>query len=289
MHQPDGPEREEKYPSVSYEKEKSLYLVGVWTTHLKNISRIGNLPQIGMKIKNVWNHHLVLLLPLRLPGDTHRWLQYSLENKHLLNLKMGGFVSMFLLLPKGSMFSFQPFVLQRCFHPSHTQHSHLVDRFLMEASSNPWFMWKSATTRLDSDLFRIPVEIWIYVFTHVKCKNIIYISTRIKLTIQKYLASITAVYPCQTMTPWKVQVFFSGTTKEKLKNLPSLKLTVRTCFSGRRLLDSCEWDWNPTHYPQHVSNKALMIQFSNDYPNARMPQKNTGLIFCSIWWLWLVS
>ena len=29
MHQPDGPEREEKYPSVSYEKEKSLYLVGV--------------------------------------------------------------------------------------------------------------------------------------------------------------------------------------------------------------------------------------------------------------------
>ena len=29
-------------------------------THLKNISQIGNLPQIGVKIKNIWNHHLVL-------------------------------------------------------------------------------------------------------------------------------------------------------------------------------------------------------------------------------------
>ena len=29
------------------------------STHLKNISQIGNLPQIGMKIKHVWNHHLV--------------------------------------------------------------------------------------------------------------------------------------------------------------------------------------------------------------------------------------
>ena len=30
----------------------------VVSTHLKNISQNGNLPQIGMKIKNVWNHHL---------------------------------------------------------------------------------------------------------------------------------------------------------------------------------------------------------------------------------------
>ena len=27
-------------------------------THLKNISQIGNLPQIGVKIKNIGNHHL---------------------------------------------------------------------------------------------------------------------------------------------------------------------------------------------------------------------------------------
>ena len=30
----------------------------VVSTHLKNISQNGNLPQIGMKIKNIWNHHL---------------------------------------------------------------------------------------------------------------------------------------------------------------------------------------------------------------------------------------
>ena len=30
----------------------------VVSTHLKNISQIGNLPQIGVKIKNIWNHHL---------------------------------------------------------------------------------------------------------------------------------------------------------------------------------------------------------------------------------------
>ena len=29
-------------------------------THLKNINQIGNLPQIGVKIKNIWKHHLVL-------------------------------------------------------------------------------------------------------------------------------------------------------------------------------------------------------------------------------------
>ena len=27
------------------------------STHLKNISQNGNLPQVGIKIKNVWNHH----------------------------------------------------------------------------------------------------------------------------------------------------------------------------------------------------------------------------------------
>ena len=31
----------------------------VVSTHLKNISQNGNLPQIGVKIKNIWNHHLV--------------------------------------------------------------------------------------------------------------------------------------------------------------------------------------------------------------------------------------
>ena len=36
------------------------------STHLKNISQIGSSPQAGVKIKNIWNHHLVtcfLLFP----------------------------------------------------------------------------------------------------------------------------------------------------------------------------------------------------------------------------------
>ena len=30
----------------------------VVSTHLKNISQIGSFPQVGVKIKNIWNHHL---------------------------------------------------------------------------------------------------------------------------------------------------------------------------------------------------------------------------------------
>ena len=29
------------------------------STHLKNISQIGSFPQVGMKIRNIWNHHLL--------------------------------------------------------------------------------------------------------------------------------------------------------------------------------------------------------------------------------------
>ena len=37
---------------------KDYYWLVVQPTHLKNISQNGNLPQIGVKIKNIWNHHL---------------------------------------------------------------------------------------------------------------------------------------------------------------------------------------------------------------------------------------
>ena len=40
----------------------------VVSTPLKNIRQIGNLPQIGMEIKNVWNHHLVILLMVQKSG-----------------------------------------------------------------------------------------------------------------------------------------------------------------------------------------------------------------------------
>ena len=39
-----------------FHKEKHVWLVV--STHLKNISQNGNLPQIGVKIKNIWNQHL---------------------------------------------------------------------------------------------------------------------------------------------------------------------------------------------------------------------------------------
>ena len=41
--------------------QQIVYSIGylVVSTHLKNISQYGNLPQIGVKIKNIWNHHPV--------------------------------------------------------------------------------------------------------------------------------------------------------------------------------------------------------------------------------------
>ena len=43
-------------------------------THLKNMSQIGNLPQIGVKIKNIGNHHVVLYVFLIYSsyGMTHK-------------------------------------------------------------------------------------------------------------------------------------------------------------------------------------------------------------------------
>ena len=41
----------------------------VVSTPLKNISQNGNLPQVGVKIKNVWNHHLVNVGKYTIPMD----------------------------------------------------------------------------------------------------------------------------------------------------------------------------------------------------------------------------
>ena len=39
-----------------------IYIIWlVVSTPLKNISQNGNLPQIGVKIKNIWNHQLVMI------------------------------------------------------------------------------------------------------------------------------------------------------------------------------------------------------------------------------------
>ena len=42
-------------PTTYLLKENNWLVV---STHLKNIGPNGNLPQIGVKIKNIWNHHL---------------------------------------------------------------------------------------------------------------------------------------------------------------------------------------------------------------------------------------
>ena len=47
------------HPEIQTEKLRPLDYHGlVVSTHLKNISQNGNLPQIGVKIENTWNHHL---------------------------------------------------------------------------------------------------------------------------------------------------------------------------------------------------------------------------------------
>ena len=48
------------YNCIPVRKQNRIWLVV--STHLKNISQNGNLPQIGVTIKNVWNHHLGIYL-----------------------------------------------------------------------------------------------------------------------------------------------------------------------------------------------------------------------------------
>ena len=53
------------HPLEILHHQKKVYILFwlVVSTHLKNISQNGNLPQIGVKIKNIWNHHLVFHYP----------------------------------------------------------------------------------------------------------------------------------------------------------------------------------------------------------------------------------
>ena len=46
-------------PPVIQQQLDVFYLVV--STHLKNISQHGNLPQVGVKIENIWNHHPVFV------------------------------------------------------------------------------------------------------------------------------------------------------------------------------------------------------------------------------------
>ena len=48
-----------QFAKANTSKKYSILFWLVVSTHLKNISQNGNLPQIGVKINNFWNHHLV--------------------------------------------------------------------------------------------------------------------------------------------------------------------------------------------------------------------------------------
>ncbi len=70
------PERSQQPTTCWNSNGNQPQLVGGWTTHLKNISQIGNLPQVGVKIKNVWNHHLDNLISLRFLWQLFSWFLY---------------------------------------------------------------------------------------------------------------------------------------------------------------------------------------------------------------------
>ena len=54
---------------------RSIRLVWlVVSTHLKNISQIGNLPQIEVNMKIIWNHHLVVYLSINIYGGCQKFL-----------------------------------------------------------------------------------------------------------------------------------------------------------------------------------------------------------------------
>ena len=68
-------------PDQNKKPKKNTQLVV--STHLKNISQIGSFPQVGMKIKNVWNHHL----------DTHPRAPFKVESRDSSTLAVLGWRS----------------------------------------------------------------------------------------------------------------------------------------------------------------------------------------------------
>ena len=58
---------------VSLVLKDIIYLVV--STHLKNISQIGSFPQVGVKIKNSSNHHLVIWYDFMNQKSRHLFLK----------------------------------------------------------------------------------------------------------------------------------------------------------------------------------------------------------------------
>ena len=57
----------QQYQVSLFQSKAIIYLVV--STHSKNISQIGSFPQVGLKIKHIWKHHLVILSLVSLNFD----------------------------------------------------------------------------------------------------------------------------------------------------------------------------------------------------------------------------
>ena len=65
----------------------------VVSTHLKNNSQNGHLPQIGVNIKNIWNHHLGKLQPSRTPAaSTYDFFSHVDDPHRALSMPAAGIV-----------------------------------------------------------------------------------------------------------------------------------------------------------------------------------------------------
>ncbi len=67
--------------------------LGGWTTHLNNISQIGSSPQVGVKITNILNHHLVL--GVRCKQSTQLIKSLNISSQGRILMKQGYTASVF--------------------------------------------------------------------------------------------------------------------------------------------------------------------------------------------------
>ena len=75
-----------RYQQRVYYPGTSLVAKLVVSTHLKNISQNGSLPQVGLKIRNIWNQHLDIYIFQKSMCQVVLWLS-SREGKGLWGQK----------------------------------------------------------------------------------------------------------------------------------------------------------------------------------------------------------
>ena len=54
-------------------KQTQIFIQLVVSTNLKNISQNGSFPEVGMKIKNIWNNHPVIIMPTKTLNICKKW------------------------------------------------------------------------------------------------------------------------------------------------------------------------------------------------------------------------